>query len=194
MSENTDTCRMSSRPDWDETLSAWVDGELESGRDAELRDHVAGCAVCRARVEALRRVDLQLAAMPLPAVPDDLRERLARRLETPATSTLPSRRAPPPRRRWLTPAAGLAVAAAAALALYLSVGGGESPLAPPTPQQPVAQTSPEAPLQIAPEAAGAVPSDAELAVAFELETAEDLPVIANLEVLERLLALEEGRG
>ena len=37
-------------------------------------------------------------------------------------------------------------------------------------------------------------SDEELAVAFELETAVDLPVIANLEVLERLLALEEGRS
>jgi putative zinc finger protein len=39
----------------------------------------------------------------------------------------------------------------------------------------------------------ALPAD-ELAVGMDLDTAKDLPVIANLELLERLVALDEGRG
>ena len=39
----------------------------------------------------------------------------------------------------------------------------------------------------------ALPAD-ELALGMDLDTAKDLPVIANLELLERLVALEEGRG
>ena len=39
----------------------------------------------------------------------------------------------------------------------------------------------------------ALPAD-DLAVGMDLDTAKDLPVIANLELLERLVALEEGRG
>ena len=191
MPHNMETCPMGRRPDWDEELSAWLDGEQGPARDAELRDHVGSCAACGARVEALRRVDARLAATPLPAVSEGLHARLAGRLE-PAAEAGPARWAPPQRQRWLSaPVAGLALAAAAAVAVYLAVGGGRTPVAPPSGAPTLAQTPPDTPA-LSTELRSA--SDEELAVAFELETVEDLPLIANLEVLERLLALDEGRG
>lgn len=45
-------------------LSALVDGELTVGRRTEVETHLAGCALCRARVAALRELAAGLAAMP----------------------------------------------------------------------------------------------------------------------------------
>ena len=86
-----------------------------------------------------------------------------------------------------------------------------APELPAPPRAPIASAAPEAPsVQRAPKPSEAEPQLAqrpasapslgelealdpeELAVALELDTIEDLPVIANLEVLERLLAGEAG--
>jgi anti-sigma factor RsiW len=156
-----------------EDLSAYLDDELDAPRFAEVHAHLASCADCRARLDALRRVDAELAALPAPTASADLRHRLAVRLDAEAA---PPRRVRPPRRRhrW-TIGAGIASAAAAALVLYLAVGRGPRLL-------PVAAMD----LDTAPAE--------EIAIALELDTIEDLEVIANLELLEALLALEEETG
>ena len=130
------------------------------------------------------------------------------------------RTAPRTRRRWLgAPALGLAAAAAAALALYLALRPGEatrsgapieeprvaerrrvepSPELPQVPEAPPRPAPAPAPPREIAQVETAEPSDEdleELALALELDTLEDLDVIANLDLIERLLALEdEARG
>jgi hypothetical protein len=118
-------------------LSAWIDGELADGLEAELQEHLAGCGRCRARVDALRAVDAGLASLPAPDLPGDLRARLQARIDAPPAETAdpppsaraPGRRAPARSRggRWLG-SRGLAAlaSAAAALALYWAVAGDEA--------------------------------------------------------------------
>ena len=136
-------------------LSALIDGELTPEREDAVRAHLAACAVCSERIEALCNVDLALAAVPVPEVPGHLRARLWERIERdvaaapepavaaaeaavapealppphPAPAQAPQSPAvapPPRRRRWLSrPAVGAAIAAAAVLALYLAATRGE---------------------------------------------------------------------
>lgn len=206
----------------DEDLSAWIDGELDAPRRAAVEAHLASCRACTARVEELRAVDLALLALPAPAVGAELRERLARRLAADRVARGPVRLEPPRRaRRRFAPALALPVAAAAALALFLVlrpegppegpaelVPIAQAPEVPAAPSPPIASASPAA--DRAPQSPAAEPQLAEqvaparsegelealdaeeLAVVLELDTIEDLPVIANLEVLERLLADEAG--
>lgn len=149
-----------------EELSALLDGELLPEREASVRAHVAGCADCRAELAVLERVDPWLARVAAPEPSARLADALRARIAA---------EAPPARRRWLAPPVAVAtLAAAAALALYFGVGRPRTPLAP------------DAELE-------ALPAD-ELAVGLDLDTAEDLEVIANLELLEALVALDEGRG
>jgi anti-sigma factor RsiW len=147
-------------------LSAWIDRELSAPRAAAVAEHVAGCADCGAQVDALRRADGELRAIPLrelkPGAYAELRQRTLRGARAEA------RKAPAWRVRWLGGAAGASAAAAAAgVALYLGVRRPDS----------IDSASPE-----------------DLAVAIDLDTALDLEVIANLEVLEKLVALDEGQG
>jgi anti-sigma factor RsiW len=225
----------------EEDLSALLDGELEASREAEVRAHTQGCARCRARLAALARVDVLLAAAPVretsAALDANLRARIAAEGQAaarpeparPDRGMPPGRSAPTERRsRRARPFVAALLAAAAALALYLAVGRSRTPLAP-APEPRVAQApEPVAPPQlpappepesvepVAPEAApvaiaeqpaaspqpatpaqdpdfDALPAE-EIAVGLELDTAADLEVIANLELLEALVALEEGRG
>jgi anti-sigma factor RsiW len=141
------------------------------------------------------------ASRPAPVRPQALR------LPPPPASRRP--------RRWLSrPALAAALAAASALALYLAVTGVDSslPLETPAPELPVAESVPErtaaaveiaeaAPVQppeaTLPEVAPAADplggvSEEDLAVILELETVENLDLIANLDFLERCVALEEG--
>jgi anti-sigma factor RsiW len=119
-----------------------------------------------------------------------------------------------PRRRLSRPALGAALAAAAALALYLAVTSVDSslPLETPAPEPRVAESVPQRaaataelaeaaparppeakPPEVVPEAdVLASASEEELGVILELETIEDLDVIAELDFLERWVALEEG--
>ena len=76
------------------------------------------------------------------------------------------------------------MAAAAALALYLTLATGERAI--PGAQPPASRLAKAADLEAA--------SPDELELALELETVEDMEVIANLELLELLVAFEEGTG
>jgi anti-sigma factor RsiW len=227
MSNISETCEP-----YEADLSALVDGELAPEREAEVRAHLGGCAACSERLEALCDVDLALANIAVPPVPAGLRARLAERIARDAAtpegrdaSRPASGRPQEPRRltvatprrprRWLfRPALGAALAAAAALALYLAVTSVDSslPLETPAPELRVAESAPHraaataeiaeaAPArspeakrpEVAPEAdALASASEEELAVILELETIENLDLIADLDFLERWVALEEG--
>ncbi len=219
---------------YDADDSALLDGELAPEREAELSEHIDGCARCQAWLEALRRVDADLSALPAPPVANDLRARLQARIDAPpsptaalqssigaATSTaaLPGRVAPRRPRRWLgAPAISAAVAAAAAIALYLALSPGEGgvpsdvapeppiaraptsvpeEIAPPQERLEIAETPPPAtiPVELAP-AIGDLDAEPveDVAVALELDFMQDLDVIANLELLEALVAMEEGTG
>jgi anti-sigma factor RsiW len=200
---------------FDEDLSALLDGELGAERRAEVEAHVAGCPGCAARLAELHAVDGALTALPAPAVAPDLGARLEHRLQQERYFESHRKRF----RRISVPALVLPLAAAAALVLYLAlrvpaptqapvepIPVAKAPVAPdPAPQ--VARREPAAPpseaaAEPAPQVAGAEPAPAadeldaldaeDLAVLLELETIEDLPVIANLEVLERLLREEAG--
>lgn len=198
----------------DEDLSALIDGELAPGRVSQVETHVAGCPRCRGRLAALRAVDRGLAKLALPALPGNLRERLQRRIERPAVAA--GRRGPAPRRRWLLVPAAAAAAAALALAFLLQPSHAPQPAtvarvetsvpeeAPaPAPERPPAAPEPavvatldagapapvRAPVTV-PERALAPPAPAPL----EIESVEDLDVIANLELLEAFVAMEGGTG
>ena len=105
-------------------LGAWSDGELAAGEATALREHVAGCAACRAELEALAalRRDIRAEA-PRHAAPASLHARVRAELArhgdgaaaTAAAAAAPLRPAPS-RRRWF-----LAGAMAGAL---LAVGVG----------------------------------------------------------------------
>ena len=217
---------------YDADYSALLDGELTHEREAELRAHVDSCARCQARLEALRRVDANLTALPAPPVANDLRARLQARIDAQpsptaalqssigaATSTaaLPGRVAPRRPRHWLgAPAISAAVAAAAAIALYLALSPGEGSMpsevapeppiahaptsvpeeiAPPRERLEIAETPAPIPVELAP-AIGDLDAEPveDVAVALELDFMQDLDVIANLELLEALVAMEEGTG
>ncbi len=73
---------------YDADYSALLDGELTPEREAELRAHVDSCARCQARLEALRRVDVDLSALPAPPVASDLRARLQARIDAEGSAAL----------------------------------------------------------------------------------------------------------
>lgn len=227
---------------YDEDLSALIDEELPTEREAELRAHLEVCARCAKRLEQLCNVDLALASLPALEPAGDLRARLAARIAAApgdgagpldeAPRPLRRRRGPPPptRRRALAVSAAAAAAAAALLlAVWGAMRGGEqsapeAPLARSQPMSPapLAPAPPPAPLlareEAAPPRPGGVapaepaPSEPPLAVAevglpeladlpesdvamlVEMEAVEDLDVIANLDLLERFLALEARGG
>jgi len=177
-------------PAFDEDLSAWIDGELAAPRRSAVGAHLASCSACTARVAELRAVDRVLRSLPEPAVRAALRERLgeslsgARPAAAPAMRRAPARYRFAPRGRRVAPALlALPVAAAAALALALLLRPAALPEDAALPPA----------LADAPAAGELEALDPEvLAVVLELDTIEDLPVIANLEVLERLIAAEAG--
>ena len=175
-------------------LSALLDGELGAPREAALLAHLESCADCSRRARALRRADEALRALPGRDAPADLRTRLQARIDL-EPEVAPAGRAPrrgeaaarPPQRRSRSrarPAALLALAGAAALALYLTTA---------TRERPVPDFEPsDSRVATAADLEGASPDELELALEFE--TVEDMGVIANLELLELLVALGEGTG
>lgn len=178
--------------EYEADLSAFLDGEIEAPREALLRAHLESCAACARSAHTLRDADEALRALPSREVPTDLRARLQARIEAESAASSDVRATPRvaaparrPRRRTLAqPAALLAVAAAAALALYLMVATGERPI-------PGAEP---ADIRLATAADLEAASPHELELALELDTVEDMEVISNLELLELLVALEEGAG
>jgi anti-sigma factor RsiW len=121
-------------------LQADADGELEAAGAAEVAAHLARCPDCAAAQAAIATLSARLGSeLPYHAAPDRLRQTVRSTVESffPAPTPAPITRAPrpePPRhvawwRRgwigWMPPfGAGLAVAAAIALAVLPSPGGG----------------------------------------------------------------------
>lgn len=106
-------------------LSAWIDGELDAGRSAELRAHLAACAACAGRVEALRAVDATLREVARASGPAEtarierMRAATAARLRGDASGRLSRRSAPRRRRMVTTLAAAGAAAGIAAIVLFV---------------------------------------------------------------------------
>jgi len=97
-------------------LTALVDGALPEGRRAEVEEHLAACAECRAERERLAAVGRVLSALPAPPEPPPGFEqrfyaRLAR--EKASRPSLVERVLRSPW-RWAAPVAGLGAAAAVA--------------------------------------------------------------------------------
>jgi len=198
-----------------EDLSALLDGELEAGREAEVRAHLATCEPCRTHLASLASVNEGLRALVGRPVPANLEAQLFARIAAERENGVARpvsllRRAPGGRRLGATFGA-VALAAAAALALYLGVVRNRGPIeeSPRIVQLPVrrpepAPVAPHGPQAAAPQLAenASTPeddtdpepeldnaSDEDLGVAVELDTLEDLDdldVIANLPLLERM--------
>jgi anti-sigma factor (TIGR02949 family) len=63
------------------TLSEYIDGELPADLCKEIEKHLEGCENCRIVVNTTRRtIDLVQAPQQSEALPDDVRERLFKRL------------------------------------------------------------------------------------------------------------------
>lgn len=112
-----------------ERLQDLVDGRLSGAELAQAREHLEGCARCRAEVAALQQVRRALAPRPgEDRLPDDLAARLARALDDEvahAPQATGTRRRPRAIRRWAL-AAGVAAAIAASLLLWYAPGGGRA--------------------------------------------------------------------
>jgi len=198
-----------------------LDAERRAAVEAHLASCRA-CAARVEELHAVDCALLALPAPAVGAdLRERLARRLAAERRAPGPVRLePPRRAR--RRFAPAPALPMAAAAALALFLVLrpagspegpveSVPSAQAPEVPVAPSPPIASAEPERPTaepapqlskaepqlaeQVAPAPAGgeleALDAE-ELAVVLELDTIEDLPVIANLEVLERLLADEAG--
>lgn len=82
-------------------LSAWLDGELDRGRHAEIEAHRRTCAACAAATNRIEQLSAAVAAAPYYPAPSELRASLSRR-------AAPRWRQPA---LWLTLAAGFLVLA-----------------------------------------------------------------------------------
>lgn len=196
---------------FDADLSALMDAELDAGREAEVRAHVAGCPRCERRLAALGDVDRALADVPAPEVSADLSRRLAARLrgEMPP-APIARRRAgtAPPRveRRGLglRVAGALAAAAAVGLAVLLGLPGEEPGRRPQLASEPgpalvavepvsdrIDEGMPEPPPAFADEEL----EDLALVLALEnLVEPDDIGLVANLELVELLVDLGPPEG
>ncbi len=64
------------------SLSEYIDGELNPELCREIEKHLAGCENCRVILNTTRRtIDLVQAPAEKPNLPDDVRERLFKRLD-----------------------------------------------------------------------------------------------------------------
>lgn len=63
------------------SLSAYIDGDLGSELCQELEKHLAGCDNCRVVLNTTKRtIDLMQTPLEKPDLPEDVRERLFKRL------------------------------------------------------------------------------------------------------------------
>ena len=64
-----------------ESLSSYIDGDLPPELCQELEKHLAGCNDCRVVLNTTKRtIDLVHSPVEKPDLPDDVRERLFKRL------------------------------------------------------------------------------------------------------------------
>ena len=88
-----------------DNLSAWLDGELAPEVGALVDRHLEGCDACLRELAKLEALEQALAALPAPAPPPGMPEKVAARLKR------------PPRRWWQS------AALAASLILGIVLGG-----------------------------------------------------------------------
>lgn len=194
-----------------DVLPEYVHGQLDDGRAAEVRAHLAGCADCAAEVELLRAV---MSAAP--AAPKMNVDRIARALPTPTRHGLLLHRgggtgspltlgvlpAMPRRSRiWSRPVVKIAAAAAIVTAGGLSLLVGRDVLRPdtqvgqmaPTPAVPSGSASqastPSLPVAVVPAPRASEPKARQVAVASSagISLAGELQELSD-EHLETLLA------
>ncbi len=55
-----------------ESISAYLDGELNAFERGELAQHISTCGKCAAELEALQRVRAKVRALPVLDLPDDI--------------------------------------------------------------------------------------------------------------------------
>lgn len=240
--------------DDDELLSRLLDGDLDDGPRAALRARIAAEPALAARLAELAAADGALRSVPLPPVRAAVREGLARRiadLDAPAPGVAAQAAAAPTgaarapvvaldaaraARRRVRTVLVLGGALAAALALWIAVGGAPR-LAPPgapvdgarddaslaredaPPRDAVPDVAPDVAPDVVPDGASPAPSpvdptalaaraadagdaaaarsiaeptDAELALARDLDALRDFDVIDQLELLELLAQIESG--
>ncbi len=91
-----------------EDLAEHDAGLLDAIRDRQVREHLAACADCSARLAAVQRVSLVLAAQPSPAMPADVFARLHATVTDLAAGTpdAPSSRVPGSSSGWDRPTMG----------------------------------------------------------------------------------------
>jgi mycothiol system anti-sigma-R factor len=63
-----------------ERLSEYLDGELDGSACAHIEEHLGDCAPCVAFLESLRRTVRWIERTDAPALPPELRQRLAEAL------------------------------------------------------------------------------------------------------------------
>ncbi len=99
---------------FEQQLSELVDDRLAADAEKTVREHLDSCDECRAQFEAMAAVREMLRVAPAPAVP----EGLLARIERAAAAEFARPAAPTIWERWRAPVAGLAAAAAIALAVF----------------------------------------------------------------------------
>jgi anti-sigma factor RsiW len=119
-------------------LDAYVDGELDLSASLELEAHLAECAACRTRREALAGLSGRLrAGLTRHGAPEDLRARLAQLAGAPSTKPAPDHAVPANTSRWQR-RQFMALAASVLLAVFAS-GSTTYLLMRPAPEDPLAE-------------------------------------------------------
>ena len=195
-------------PEFEQQLSAYLDGELSPDDEARLRAAIAASPELAGRLAELESVDAALAALPVPELPAGAKARLRARIA--AEAVAPGARPPLRRRRTLFVAAA-AVAAALLVWLVLPRTGDQTsfiaeqptPVVP-SPHEPVQERGSADLPQIADAPAADLPDllapdDISENLAVELADELDAEDVAVVEVLEWLAVLEGlepdgGRG
>jgi anti-sigma factor RsiW len=95
--------------DVEEFAGAWLDGELDLVRSAEVEAHTRDCAGCADNIRSMESLREAVRAIPYHRAPEQLRERISRTL------------APRPQRdwRWISGLIGVPALAAIALMFFL---------------------------------------------------------------------------
>ncbi len=165
---------------FEEDLSALLDGELSDSREAEVRAHLDACAECAEVLLAFREIDRILVELPAPVVSEGISERLAEQSRSPAKEEAAGDSTPVSlqarhRRSSAAPWIGAAIGALAASLLFAVLW-------------PQDEKPPVGVVEVEPGVSP--PTEAEL-LAAELDTVEDLEMLEVLDLLEELAREEE---
>jgi len=93
-----------------DSLGSWLDGELAPETSSAVAEHVGTCTACRAAVDEIRGLSASLRGLPRHELPDDLKARMLRPVETGSPHA-------PLRRPW-----AIASFAAAAVVFIMVIG------------------------------------------------------------------------